>query len=447
MEVSSLGAQQGFWHSLIVKFGLNKQRLLGLSFIVAVAVIWVVASFVVQDIEASGAHPAVLTFIANSLFSVFIPIHFLNQKLRAKKQHSTWSYLSSSMPTEDDPIHIDQNTQILDPITHTNHHQQLSSTTTTISFSSPTFKHLLRAALIIAPLWYLAQLTFNTSLELTSVTSNTILSSTSVLFTFIFSVVFLGEAFTLKKLAYLLLLIVGTALVTTADTHKSSDTTSRENIILTYNKTETHNNNNDNNDNKDSSSLSGDLLCLLSSSIYGMYTVAIQKLLQEDDSMSFFFGLMGSIIFFVVGPLLSLGLAFGAHLSTLTAQVLGLIVIKGLADNVLSDYLWARAILLVGPTAATAGLALQIPLAVLLDAVFGDPMWMRRAGSAVLTFIGAGVILTGFFGILIETKDNVTSSGGSGGMKELKVGSIGEGASDRQQEEGESSLGGSAAES
>lgn len=149
----------------------------------------------------------------------------------------------------------------------------------------------------------------------------------------------------------------------------------------------------------------------------------------------------------MVGPLLSLGLAFGAHLSTLTAQVLGLIVIKGLADNVLSDYLWARAILLVGPTAATAGLALQIPLAVLLDAVFGDPMWMRRAGSAVLTFIGAGVILTGFFGILIETKDDVTSSGGSGGMKELKVGSIGEGASDRQQEEGESSLGGSAAES
>ena len=136
----------------------------------------------------------------------------------------------------------------------------------------------------------------------------------------------------------------------------------------------------------------------------------------------------------MVGPLLSLGLAFGAHLGTLTAQVLGLIVIKGLADNMLSDYLWARAILLVGPTAATAGLALQIPLAVLLDAVFGSPMWMQRAGSAVLTFIGAGVILTGFFGILIETKDDATSVGGSGAKEGGSVGAGGSG-SDRQQEE------------
>lgn len=61
----------------------------------------------------------------------------------------------------------------------------------------------------VAPLWYLAQLTFNTSLSMTSVTSNTILSSTSALFTFLFAVALLAEAFTLWKLAFILLLVVG----------------------------------------------------------------------------------------------------------------------------------------------------------------------------------------------------------------------------------------------
>ena len=61
----------------------------------------------------------------------------------------------------------------------------------------------------VAPLWYLAQLTFNLSLAKTSVTSNTILSSTSALFTFLFAVALLSEVFTLWKLGFIMLLIVG----------------------------------------------------------------------------------------------------------------------------------------------------------------------------------------------------------------------------------------------
>lgn len=63
----------------------------------------------------------------------------------------------------------------------------------------------------VAPLWYLAQFTFNLSLAHTSVTSNTVLSSTSSLFTFLLSVWLLAELFTLKKLACIALLIIGEA--------------------------------------------------------------------------------------------------------------------------------------------------------------------------------------------------------------------------------------------
>jgi solute carrier family 35 protein F5 len=66
----------------------DPKRLLGLSFVLAVAVIWVGASFVVQGIQEQGAHPAVLTFVANSLFAVYVPIYYLNLRWRQRRQQA-----------------------------------------------------------------------------------------------------------------------------------------------------------------------------------------------------------------------------------------------------------------------------------------------------------------------------------------------------------------------
>ena len=130
-----------------------------------------------------------------------------------------------------------------------------------------------------------------------------------------------------------------------------------------------------------------------------------RKLLREDDEtpMTMFFGFMGALIFTLVGPLLlilwcaALGLycreplphcfsaslhmgavrarppttarhswhsnkpqtlttsppfplcrLAGVGLGSMSWRVFGMMVAKGLLDNVLSDYLWARAILLLG---------------------------------------------------------------------------------------------------
>ena len=61
----------------------------------------------------------------------------------------------------------------------------------------------------VAPLWFGAQLAFNFSLSMTNVTSNTILSSTSGLFTYGLSCLLLGEAYTLVKLLFILVCIAG----------------------------------------------------------------------------------------------------------------------------------------------------------------------------------------------------------------------------------------------
>lgn len=227
----------------------------------------------------------------------------------------------------------------------------------------------------VAPLWYLAQLTFNASLRSTSVTSNTLLSSTAVLFTYLLSVVVLGERFALWKLGCIALLMGGSSSVTVADVLASTTRSGVRNTLW------------------------GNALCLLSAVLYGAYTVIMRRMLGEDEGTSvlLFFGCMGMAIFLGVGLVLATAkLLLGATLGTLRAATFGEVVLKGLLDNVLSDYLWARAILLIGPTLATAGLALQVPLAVIADAMLKNPAWLNAPGPFVLTALGGSAILAGF---------------------------------------------------
>ena len=42
---------------------------------------------------------------------------------------------------------------------------------------------------------------------------------------------------------------------------------------------------------------------------------------------------------------------------------------------------------------------MQVPLAVVLDAIFKRPAWLSSASSASFMFGGAALVLAGFFGI------------------------------------------------
>ena len=61
----------------------------------------------------------------------------------------------------------------------------------------------------VAPLWFAAQYTFNVSLLETTVTSNTILASTSSLFTYALSCALFLEVFVVSKLAFIFLCMAG----------------------------------------------------------------------------------------------------------------------------------------------------------------------------------------------------------------------------------------------
>ena len=64
-------------------------------------------------------------------------------------------------------------------------------------------------------------------------------------------------------------------------------------------------------------------------------------------------------------------------------------VISGLFNNVISDYLWARSVVLTSSTVATVGLSITIPMAMVADfLVHSQSPTGLSSGGAILVVIG-----------------------------------------------------------
>jgi len=219
----------------------------------------------------------------------------------------------------------------------------------------------LQAALWLSPLWMLANASYNASLETTSITSSTILATTSSLWTLGLAAVVGVEGFTWSKAFAGMACVGGAALVAWGDT---SDET-----------------------------LVGDGLALASAVFYAAYGTGLQAVQPVEPYR--LFGLLGvcnAVLF--AAPLAGLGLARPAIYHRIEPSLFGLVILKGLFDNALSDFLWAKAVVLTSPTVATVGLSLTIPLAFLIDAYQGH--LDERRNSLALRALGALVILAGF---------------------------------------------------
>mmetsp|Transcript_2965 Transcript_2965/g.10510 ORF Transcript_2965/g.10510 Transcript_2965/m.10510 type:complete len:363 (-) Transcript_2965:620-1708(-) len=341
----------------------------GMALVLAVATLWVAASFFVQSIEEKGIPPLLLTYVANSLFVLYLPTHALIRGWRGSKKEKIEPH--GSMLDE-----IEQ--QEAKTISYRGMEMENLLQAGSTKGPEATDQEIAKAALKISPLWFVAEWTFNASLMSTSIGSNTILSSSSNMFTFLLAVLLIGEAFTVTKLASISTVIVGIVAVSVADSEPSNAA--------------------------GGNSMVGDALCLLSALCYGLFTVTLRKELADDErvSMTFFFGCVGLFNLVIFLPVILVYGLYHPGFFQITSSDFGLCLIKGLFDNVLSDYLWARAVLLLGPTLATVGLSLQVPMAIVAEILFGRAAWVGRVGRTFLTFLGGALVLGGFFGLQRE---------------------------------------------
>ncbi|KAK4775527.1 hypothetical protein SAY87_023488 [Trapa incisa] len=389
--------------------------ILGLIYIFSVATIWIAASFVVQSVVDAGVSPFLITYICNSLFIVYIPIVEIGRLIedrygslmfwRASKSRCASQEVRESEKSvllEENPLGLKSSSPRLSSgleEVETSYSVKASGLDSELGEAPPdplvvnepagnqvdkkgrwTRIRVAQVSLFICPFWFFAQLSFNLSLKYTTVTSNTILSSSSSLFTFLVSLVFLGERFSCVKLISVLLCMGGTIIVSLGDSSGSSGSSSS---AATDNP------------------LVGDFLSLFSAGMYAIYITLIRKKLPDDDeksghvSMAQFLGFLGLFNLFIFLPIaLVLNFTKLEPFYNLTWKQFGLIVGKGLLDNVLSDYLWAKAVLLTTTTVATAGLTIQVPLAAIVDTVIGNP-------PNSLHYLGAIAVMIGFAGINI----------------------------------------------
>lgn len=327
--------------------------MLGVFFLLVVAVIWTFASVLVQYIfhNLSFQGPFFLTYVGMSLFSANLPLWYLSQvvwpRLRA------WA---AGRPTNG----------------KLSHRELLRRPR-----GKASFRQIARISAIVSPLWFVANFTYNQSLNMTSVTSSTIVSSTSTVFTFLLSVLVLREPFRWLKLAGVVLCMAGN-MTTILNDSGDGDAGVSDHVL-------------------------GDLVALFAAFMYGVYTTAIRQLIPDEESVSIslFFGFMGVINFVGLLPIvLALHYSGIESLAGLTAEILLLIGIKGLFDNVLSDYLWARAVLLTSPTVATVGLSLTVPLAIVADYAF------HSMSPTLVTLAASALVIIGFVLINVSTKSH-----------------------------------------
>jgi solute carrier family 35, member F5 len=437
-------------------FGCCSPYTLGLFFIFLVSVIWAAASILVQFLYTTHNFdsPFLLTYIGTSLFTLLLPSKVLADQGKWLVKKYWFGSRSRSLTVEIPPSaslgHRGQYENVpsvqseddndeetfqdeSDPHNNDNNNDNdihlspiISGDDLTPPIAAWTNGDHVRAAIKIAPVWFIANWTYNASLAYTSITSSTVLASMGSLFTFLFAVLYRDEQFTFFKFAGVMLGVIGsffTALHDVNNNNSNNDFESMMNQTISYgNETmdDTHAEQevpglrhlsmarfllaHQQDVTDEDRNLYGDVLGLISAVGYGAYAVMVRLLCPHDESkmsMELFLGYVGLFNMITLSPILFYQVLQGSH-SDLTWVVFGFLVVKGLLDNVLSDYLWARSVVLTSATVATVGLGLTIPLAFL-----SDVLWMAK-GENIVSFssvLGALLVLAGFIFVNIGAED------------------------------------------
>jgi len=285
---------------------------LGVLLIVVVALIWAASSVLVQAIfaELHFERPFFLTYVANTCFVSLLPLRVLARALRACAGRVR---IQGSVP-EDEQVLTGAPSAVLAPSDDNASEASSSAAAGAIQAAPPAdgLRAVALSSLIVCPIWFAANFTYNVSLAHTTVTASTVISASSSAFTLLLSLLFLSERFGWLKLAGVALCWLGNALTvldgSSGDAGSESGNTTANGFLGSssdggvgavggaggdtygwFNATSLalygssgappH------------QTLAGVLLCTLSAFLYASYTVTIRA--QSQPDITLFFGLLG----------------------------------------------------------------------------------------------------------------------------------------------------------
>eukprot|EP00871_Galdieria_phlegrea_P002253 jgi/Galph1/3028/GphlegSOOS_G1656.1 len=345
---------------------------IGILLLILVALLWVSSSVLIQYIFGviNYEKPLFLTYFSTSFFIVYLLpnlVKFMMTKVSnifLQQQQSGsrgLSQASAVSKVNDLPQETVDEAEI----------RTLSVQEHTVQNNS--FLQVYGSTVIqFGLLWLMANYFFNLALDRTSVASNTILSTLSSIFTLLMASFLQVEKLTLLKVFYVILNFVGVVLVTWSDSRSRGTRT-----------------------------MIGDACSVISALFYSFYVLFLRLRFSESNpvDISQLFGWMGLFMLIGLIPLLFVWDGFQWETFDRPSFTSFLwLVINALIGTVLSDYLWAIAVVFTSPVLATMALSLTIPLSTCFDALGNQTQF------SFLYMVGALCVFSGFIGLALENR-------------------------------------------
>lgn len=341
-----------------------------------VIILWVLSSFLINLIfeDDSYRKPFFITYINTAAFIFYlfptVKAVVVNYKDTGRANVHRELIMEEEGTGSDSNRSVDMTSPLLTNLeagTHANQKKRL------------TLYETIKLSAEFCILWFTANLVTNASLAFTSVASQTILSTTSSFFTLFIGAICHVESLSKSKVLGSFISFVGIIMVTKSDSHQRyqrhiADVSGDDNDAVRV--------------------LIGNLLALAGAVLYGVYSTLLKREVGDETrvNMKIFFGFVGLFNLLFLWPSLIVLDFFGWEPFSLPKdpKVVVIIFVNCLITFV-SDFCWAKAMLLTSPLTVTVGLSITIPLA-----MFGDVIFKHKTMSALYLF-GATLILGSFF--------------------------------------------------
>jgi len=235
--------------------------------------------------------------------------------------------------------------------------------------------------MLISLNWFFCQWTFNVSLGHTALATNTLLSSTSVVWSYVFTLLLGFRRCSMLGPVCIVLALSGIALATLGPETKVDPTAPVDDWF-------------------------GMSLALGSALCYGVFSNQLAMLVRPEQ-MAEVWGAVG-ISSVVIGTIMMvLGHITGLEpIEVPSGRALSVMLLNGFVGTSISDYIWAQGVLLTAPLVANISLNMTIPVSLIVDTVI-----LRQHKFSWTSPTGALLV---FSGVVVAAVDEVISGNASG---------------------------------